>query len=438
MEGQDACNKSIISKELDVDREEFCRRIQEAYRNKKGTNTFLLTPEKYAQVIEQVKAATLAVKKTAADYRRLKRYVVVDTPIGERLYGIPKGNQKPQQMFVNTQEMYDIIRECHLKYSHGGRNRIMVALKPKYKNITTESILVYLQMCLPCKNKLVGKRGKGPKSTEETLDSDPTSLDDIDDNFDDDDPLQTEMGIQMEPEMKSEEVNLQQNHPELYSRGQVDILDVTTEPNEEYKYMMVYRDFPNKYIHLKPLKAVSVDETADALLEVFLIFGAPNILQSKNGISIITPVCRRVCALCPDIKIVPGDAVFSKNDFMGKSNEDILKLLNKWLEESQSTKWQQGLKYVQHSLNTSFDVAICRTPSELIFGRNPRNGLASFMSKDEYDCLMTEEDLKTHLGGNGNRRRSKQLKLKESLVLPCNFIKMEVETLDGTADDDNE
>lgn len=419
------CIKQMETNKSNVDKDEFYRRIEDAYRRKKAPNTFLLTPEAYAQVLQQVKAARKSLKKTASDYRRIKRYVVVDTPIGERLFAAPKNNEPPQQMFVHTQEMYDIIHECHLKYNHGGRNRLMTALKPMYRNITTESILVYLQMCLVCKNKLVN-RGKGvPKEIDETYKPDRIEDSKVDDSYDDDDdPLQTETGVRLdiEPELELE----QEKHPELYSRGQVDILDVTTDPKEEYKYMMVYRDFVNKFIHLKPLKAISVDETVDILLDIFLVFGAPNILQSKNGTSVVTPICRKLSAACPDMKTVPGNAV-SKNEFKGKSNEDILKRLNKWLEVSQSTKWHQGLKFVQHALNTAFDSSVCRTPSELVFGANPRMGLGSIMSKDEHELIMSESDLKMALDqkeSSGSRSR-KQLKLEESLVLPCNFIKDE-------------
>ncbi|XP_028171538.1 KRAB-A domain-containing protein 2-like [Ostrinia furnacalis] len=422
--GTSKCKQNMESNNCDVDREEFYRRIQEAYRSKKAPNTFLLTPEKYALVLQQVKAARISPKKTASDYRRIKRYVVVDTPLGERLFAAPKDNQPPQQMFVNTQEIYDIIRDCHLKYNHGGRNRLMTALKPIYRNITTESILVYLQMCLPCKSKLI-RRGKGVrKDIEETFKPEASKIDDI--FNEDDDPLETEidMQLELEPETNQEQGII---YPELYSRGQLDILDVTTDPNEEYKYMMVYRDFVNQYIHLKPLKAISVDETVDVLLDIFLVFGAPNILQSKNGIAVITPICRRICAACPEMRTVPGNAVFSKNEFKGKSNEDILKQLNKWLEVSQSTKWHQGLKFVQHSLNTTFQSTICRTPSQLVFGTNPRMGLASCMSKNEYELILSESDLKAALDQkeNNSHRSRKQLKLEESLVLPCNFIKDE-------------
>ncbi|KAM3962854.1 SCAN domain-containing protein 3-like [Aphomia sociella] len=406
----------------EVDREEFYRRIKDVYQ-RKHSNTFLFTPEKYAHVIKQLKEINATGKKCPADYRRVKRYDIVETPRGERLFTALMPGQKERQEFVNTEEMYDIIREYHLKLNHGGRSRMMVALKKKYKNITTENVLVYLSMCMPCKNKLIFKRGKNLNNTfaNETA-ADPETLCDLDDNDAVNSEPQNNIVIQ-----NIQYTNSTYSHRELYSRGQVDILDVTTDPSEEYKYMMVYRELISKFIHLKPLKAIHMEETVDVLLDIFLVFGAPNILQSKNGISVVKPICRRISTLCPDMKIVAGEGVFPKEVFNGKSNEDILKKLNDWLSVSQSTKWQQGLKFVQHSLNTTFNETLCKTPSEAVFCVNPRKGLASSMSKLLYDDLTTEADLREVLDEKEDElhRTPKRLKLEESLVMSYNFIKNE-------------
>ncbi|XP_052752856.1 KRAB-A domain-containing protein 2 isoform X1 [Galleria mellonella] len=400
----------------EVDREEFHRRIYDVYQ-RKHSNTFLLTPERYAQMIEQMKYINTSGKKCPADYRRAKRFDVIETPRGERLFTTLKPGQKERLEFVTTNEMYDIIKEYHLKLNHGGRSRMMVALKKKYKNITTENVLVYLSMCIACKNKLV-KRGKG---SDNTFDNEAVTSSDND---------QHNSESQDNIEIQNVSINdIIYSHPELYSRGQVDILDVTTDSSEEYKYMMVYREYISKFIHLKPLKRICMEEMVDMLLEIFLVFGAPNILQSKNGMSVVKPICRRISTLCPDMKIVAGKGVMPSEFFKGKSNEDILKKLNDWLSESQSSKWQQGLKFVQHTLNTTFNEIICKTPSEAIFGVNPRKGLASFTSKLLYDDLVTENDLKEVLDEKEDIEQPtpKRLKLEESLVLPKNFIKLEAD-----------
>lgn len=425
--------------EDEVDREFFYQRVNELLLNKPAPNTFLLTAAKYTRLIQQVKDAQTRVKKNPADYRRVKRYNIISTPQGERLVMANSAGKKNPQMFVRLEEIYDIIREYHLKLNHAGRTRLMYAIKPKYKNITIGIVMLYLSLCKGCKNKVI-RRKKSVKdlSCEENddesnevvskmeLDPDPLEADEIDNESD--------IELQGSIEEKSK------IYPELYSRGQMDILDVTTVAGEPYKYLMVYRNLVTKFIHLKPLKTISIDESVDALLEIFLVFGAPNILQSKNGINVTKQVCRRMYLAFPDIKVVSGEATQNKNYFVGQSNDDILKMLRDWYKQNSSLKWYQGVKYVQYFLNNTFNVQIHRTPSESVFGYNPKRGIATFMTKTEYDHLVTESDLKTALEEKESGKNSEDLLLEESIIPSGSFIKIEVpDTFDGkNVYDDND
>lgn len=431
------CESSSIKQtdfSIDVDRDEFYRRLYEVFNNKKAPNSLLLSREKYYWLIEKIKTAKTTPRKTPADYRRLKKYEIVETPDGERLYAAQVPGDNRRQMLVPMDEMYDIIVQYHLKLNHGGRSRMMVELKRKYKNITAESVLVFLSMCTSCKNKSINKRAKLGRNASEVSDN-------IDETFNNSscDPIAecstTKLEIEAEDLIRDLRNTTNYKYPELYSRGQVDILGVTNELGEEYRYLMVYRNYITKYIHLKPMKTLSVEEAVEELLGIFLVFGAPNILQSKNGLALVKPMCRRISNVCPDIKILVSEKVFTKNDFLGKSNEDILKKLNEWLLKSQNMKWQEGVKYVQHELNTTFHEVLCRTPSEMVFGTNPNKGIASFMMKNIYDDLITDEDLITVLE-NKDPIAPKQLKLEESLMLPSNFMKIEAEMEDENDTDE--
>ncbi|KAH9629192.1 hypothetical protein HF086_009582 [Spodoptera exigua] len=424
---------SVIQKPSneDVDRNEFYQKLCEVL-TKKASNSTLLSREKYCWLIEKIKYAKSAAKKTPADYRRLKKFEIVETPDGERLYSARSWGDKRRQMVVSIDEVYDIIAEYHVKLKHGGRSRMMVELKRKYRNVTAESVLVYLSMCATCKNKSPSKRLKPGLNTSEVSENVVESCNDTSSHRISE---CSASNLEMEPEdilraLKYSTYKI----PELCSRGQVDILSVTNEINEEYKYLMVYRNFISKFIHLKAMKTLSVDEAVDELLTIFLIFGAPNILQSLNGLALVKPICRRISTLCPQIKVVASDSTFTKVDFEGKSNEDILKKLNEWLVKYANRKWQEGVKFVQYELNTTFNEVLCRTPSEMVFGGNPKSGLASFMSKNVYDDLITEDDLVTVLQ-NKDPVAPKQLKLRESIVLPRNFIKFEQ---DDDSETDNE
>lgn len=422
---------------VDVDRDEFYRKLYKVYNNKKGLNSVLLSREKYNWLIERIKAAKTTLKKTSADYHRMKKFEVIRNADGEKLYTLPTPGNKRRQLMVPMDEMYDIIKKYHIMLNHGGRTRIRDELKQKYRNITAESILVYLSMCKSCQNKTVYKRGK-PGVTE-------PSFSPLHDNTEQGfspsiDPIAecSPVKLDIEPEELIRDLNTTTyKNPELCSRGQVDILGVTTALSEEYKYLMIYRNFTTKYIHLKPLKALNVDDAVEELLAIFLEYGAPNILQSKNGLGLINLICRRITNLHQAIKVIASEKVFNKIDFKGKSNEDILKRLNGWLIRSQNTKWHQGVKYVQHDLNTIFHETLCRTPSEMVFGTNPRRGLASVLPKNVCDDIITEQDLITVLE-NKDPVVPKRLKIEETLILPSSFIKEEVDADDENFDEDEE
>ena len=53
-----------------------------------------------------------------------------------------------------------MIHDVHLAIGHGGRNRMIKETQTKYNNITVQSIMFYLSLCIPCL-----KKSKVPKKT---------------------------------------------------------------------------------------------------------------------------------------------------------------------------------------------------------------------------------------------------------------------------------
>jgi hypothetical protein len=54
---------------------------------------------------------------------------------------------------VHNVQLYDIIHEVNLSIGHGGRNRMEHEINKKYKNITRDVIMLYLNNCESCKKK---------------------------------------------------------------------------------------------------------------------------------------------------------------------------------------------------------------------------------------------------------------------------------------------
>lgn len=73
---------------------------------------------------------------------------------------------------------------------------------------------------------------------------------------------------------------------ELNSRCQIDLIDMESQADGDYKFILVYQDHLTKFVQLRPLKSKRMEEVAYHLTEIFTIFGAPSILQSDKAESL--------------------------------------------------------------------------------------------------------------------------------------------------------
>lgn len=70
----------------------------------------------------------------------------------------------------------------------------------------------------------------------------------------------------------------------------VDYIDMQSNPDGEYKWIMVYEDHLTKYCIVLPGKTKTAEETAEKLKFIFSILAAPVILQSDNGREFVNQV----------------------------------------------------------------------------------------------------------------------------------------------------
>ncbi|XP_035221079.1 KRAB-A domain-containing protein 2-like [Stegodyphus dumicola] len=93
---------------------------------------------------------------------------------------------------------------------------------------------------------------------------------------------------------------------ELNSGCQVDLIDLQSNRDGEYKFIMVYQDHLTKFVQLRPSKSKRAEEVAYHILVIFLTIGAPEILQSDNDREFSNQVISEICAMWKVIKIVHG------------------------------------------------------------------------------------------------------------------------------------
>nr|XP_022909346.1 KRAB-A domain-containing protein 2-like [Onthophagus taurus] len=332
---------------------------QEIYKikMKKGKNHQLFSRDEYFSFLTKVKVSKNKIShKSPEDYQKLSRYDTVEMGNVQKLI-VPVKNEKDQIIYYTyLEEIFDIIHETHISTGHGGRNRMMKELKSKYNNITIEIVVVYLNMCEPCQKKMSIKK----------------------------------KGFVVKP-IKSNEFN---------SRCQVDLIDMQSQADGEFKFIMVYQDHLTKFLQLRALKTKRAEEVAYHLLDVFTIFGAPCILHTDdNGREFANKVIEELCHMWNEPKIVHGKPRHSQSQgSIERANQDIEKMLSTWLETNKTTKWSEGLKFIQFKKNRAHHSGINQSPYEAIFGCKAKVGLKTFLPAfDTLSKITREEDLESIL-----------------------------------------
>ncbi|XP_071052347.1 KRAB-A domain-containing protein 2-like [Onthophagus taurus] len=232
---------------------------------------------------------------------------------------VPMQENDSEVIFYVTQEdLFDVLYDIHLAIGHGGRDRIIKELYKKYKNITQKHIKSFLNICEVCQQK---------KKSEKK-------------------------GVVVKP-LISQHLN---------SRCQVDLIDFQSHPDGNYKFIMVYQDHMTKFVVLKPLETKRADEVALHILEIFLLFDDPTILQSDNGREFCNKLIESLQKMWPELKLVHGKPRHSQSQgSVERANQDIENMLTTWMQQNNSNKWNKGLQFVQFMKNCAYHSGIKRT-----------------------------------------------------------------------------
>ncbi len=82
------------------------------------------------------------------------------------------------------------------------------------------------------------------------------------------------------------------------------------------------------------------------------------------------------CTMWPDLKIVHGKPRHSQTQgSVERANQDIENMLSSWLENNHTSKWSEGLRFVQLMKNRAFHEGIKCSPYEAMFVTPAKFGL---------------------------------------------------------------
>ena len=111
---------------------------------------------------------------------------------------------------------------------------------------------------------------------------------------------------------------------------------------------MHYQDHLAKFSILRPLKSKRADEVAYQLTNIFLLLGAPHILQSDNGREFTANIITELKLLWPELKLVHGRPRHPQSQgSVERANADIKSMIISWTHENNNTHWSEGLRFFQ-------------------------------------------------------------------------------------------
>ncbi|XP_023220191.1 KRAB-A domain-containing protein 2-like [Centruroides sculpturatus] len=170
---------------------------------------------------------------------------------------------------------------------------------------------------------------------------------------------------------------------EMNSKCHVDLIDMQSKADEQYKFILVYQEHLTKFVQLRPLKTKRAEVVAYVLLHIFTIFDAPSILQSNNDREFANNVIKEMCNMWLELKMVHGKPRHSQNQgSVERCNQDVENMLSSWLETNNTNKWSEGLRFVKVMKNRAHRTDINCSPYEVMLGATLKIGLKNFIPND--------------------------------------------------------
>ena len=165
--------------------------------------------------------------------------------------------------YASIEDTYDIVKRAHIATGHGGRDRMAKEVNKRYANITCDALELFKSYCQECQ-----KKRKRPRT----------------------------QGVVVRPILTKE----------YASRAQIDLIDMQSMTRNSFSWILVYQDHLTKFVILRPLTSKCAAEVAHHLLDIFLLVGAPAILQSDNGSEFTAEVISELKLMWPRLVIVHG------------------------------------------------------------------------------------------------------------------------------------
>ncbi|KAI6173602.1 KRAB-A domain-containing protein 2-like protein [Aphelenchoides besseyi] len=212
-----------------------------------------------------------------------------------------------------------------------------------------------------------------------------------------------------------------------FTRGQIDLFQMTENPDGNNNYFLRYVDLTTKRIRLRSLNNGSVSEIANVLFDIYCEQGAPCVLQSLHGVDFVRKIIGEIN------HIYPCRQLYGEMQGSVESAQIILNQLSDLMKRYNTRKWSSLLRILEYEINSTYRNDIQSSPFELTFGHSASMGLRSSKIIDIiYEKSQAEEEILEYLtdaelircslfchNANETKRPSVRSYYDEPLTLGC-------------------
>jgi hypothetical protein len=176
-------------------------------------------------------------------------------------------------------------------------------------------------------------------------------------------------------------------------RVQMDLIDMSKQPDREYKWILHIKDHFSKFSQLYALKTKETAGVGKGFMSWIGTFGPPKILQTDNGREFCSNLIETI-AKDYGIKIIHSRPRHPQTQgLVEQGNGTVENRLSKWMQQRKRIDWASALPHIALSINATRHEAIKVTPYEVAFNRK-------YVFHFAEDTITEKES--TELVGNSN------------------------------------
>uniref|UniRef100_A0A914XJJ4 Integrase catalytic domain-containing protein n=1 Tax=Plectus sambesii TaxID=2011161 RepID=A0A914XJJ4_9BILA len=180
----------------------------------------------------------------------------------------------------------------------------------------------------------------------------------------------------------------------IWGRVGIDLIDMSSRPDNDYKWIYHAKDHASKFSYAVPLKSKCCEEVSAAVRQMFYLYGVPQILQHDRGGEFVghqmKDMMAREFSQCKVIKSSPRRP--TTNGLIERENKVLEERLLCWMQQAKRSDWSTALAEIKWKRNNEWTRTLKGKPAEMFFGRKSHESIAVVSTEDDDDVEAEDVD----------------------------------------------